>query len=105
MMHKMHDGIGNDNWICAAGLCFDPFGRGAMEATMTIDQGAGNFWERSAHSLGLPKKVRLRGSATPSAPVYEFEVIAGNASYREGERFYLTPAQAERAYFSARRNV
>jgi hypothetical protein len=35
--------------------------------------------------------------------MYEFEVIAENAAYKRGERFYLTPAQAKRAYFSGRR--
>lgn len=33
--------------------------------------------------------------------MYEFEVVSGNAAYREGERFYLTPAQAQRAYPAA----
>ena len=28
----------------------------------------------------------------------EFEVVVGNASYREGEHFYLTAEQARRAY-------
>jgi hypothetical protein len=35
--------------------------------------------------------------------MYEFEVIAENAAYRKGERFYLTPSQAKRAYFADRR--
>jgi hypothetical protein len=34
----------------------------------------------------------------PSNGMYEFEVVTGNAAYREGERFYLTAAQAERVY-------
>jgi hypothetical protein len=59
----------------------------------------------------LPKKVRLVGEAPetggaddPSNDLYEFEVVMGNASYKEGERFYLTPAQAQRAYFSTLHN-
>jgi hypothetical protein len=55
-------------------------------------------WERKADSIGLPKHVRFLGAGR----LYEFEVVAGNASYREGERFYLTPAQARRAYFPDR---
>ncbi len=81
---------------------------------MRIDKGAGNrapeFFERSANSVGLPKMVCFLGresshqsARSPSFGVYEFEVVTGNASYREGERFYLTPAQAERAYFAGRR--
>lgn len=54
----------------------------------------------------LPKNVLLLGEAAPltgDAPeplagLYEFEVVTGNAAYREGERFYLTQAQAKRAY-------
>jgi len=30
--------------------------------------------------------------------MYEFEVVTGNASYREGERFYLTHGEAQRVY-------
>lgn len=57
-----------------------------------------------AFSLRLPRSVRLIGaSIEPSGPrslpgLYEFEVVSGNACYREGERFYLTPAQALRVY-------
>ncbi len=79
---------------------------------MTIDKNDGNcapeFFERSANSVGLPKMVCFLGQETshsPSFGVFEFEVVTGNASYREGERFFLTPAQAERAYFSGRRTV
>jgi hypothetical protein len=39
----------------------------------------------------------------PATEMYEFEVIAENAAYRKGERFYLTPSQAKRAYFADRR--
>ena len=56
----------------------------------------------------LPKKVRLLGEVPgkadcllePSAGLFEFEVVTGNAAYKEGEHFYLTPAQARRAYLS-----
>lgn len=79
---------------------------------MTIDKSAGNcapeFFERSANSVGLPKMVCFLGpqsSPSPSFGAYEFEVVTGNASYREGERFFLTPAQAERVYFSGRRTA
>ena len=59
----------------------------------------------------LPRSVLLRGAPStrdtaaprPPADMYEFEVIAENAAYRKGERFYLTPSQAKRAYFSDRR--
>jgi hypothetical protein len=59
----------------------------------------------------LPRSVLLRGAPSargdstrrPASDLYEFEVIAENAAYRKGERFYLTPSQAERAYFSDRR--
>ncbi len=55
----------------------------------------------------LPQNVRFLGEVpteidyAPQPPhgMYEFEVVTGNAAYREGERFYLTPAQAQRAYF------
>jgi hypothetical protein len=83
------------------------------EPAMRIDKdgesGASEVLRRSAHSHPLPKQVRLRagdalagGANSPGAGVYEFEVVTGNAAYREGERFYLTPAQAARAYFSDR---
>lgn len=78
---------------------------------MLIELGVANFGEPGAleHAafLGqLPKNVRLVGGPDISlAPqdqekLYEFEVLTGNACYREGERFYLTPAQARRAYLS-----
>ncbi len=56
----------------------------------------------------LPSKVRCLGkiatpSDQPSKGMYEFVVVKGNAAYREGERFYLTPAQAQRAYSMALR--
>ncbi len=45
----------------------------------------------------LPKNVRRIGVAR-TASLVEFEVVVGNASYREGEHFYLTAEQARRAY-------
>jgi hypothetical protein len=45
----------------------------------------------------LPKNVRRVGAAFQPNLV-EFEVVVGNASYREGEHFYLTAEQARRAY-------
>ncbi len=69
------------------------------------------IWKRNAHMTGLPKCVRplgcvgvLDGSAMRLAgEMVEFEVVTGNAAYREGERFYLTPAQAKVAYSFERR--
>ncbi len=85
---------------------------------MRIDrdgESAAGVFRRSVHSPRLPKQVRLRareplsgGPGSEPAPwtgVYEFEVVTGNAAYREGERFYLTPAQAARAYFSGRGGI
>jgi len=59
----------------------------------------------------LPKSVCLRNTPAaqnnitrrPAIGMYEFEVVTENAAYKKGERFYLTPAQAESAYFSGRR--
>lgn len=69
--------------------------------------------ERSAAATGLPKYACFLGrrprtaptdfSAPPGCDFYEFEVVRANAAYHQGERFYLTPTQAERAYFSGRR--
>jgi hypothetical protein len=84
------------------------------EVAMPIDKDGGcaaaAVLRRSALAPGLPKQVCLRGcgalsgGSIPSRDrVYEFEVVTGNAAWREGERFYLTPAQAERAYFSTGR--
>jgi hypothetical protein len=79
------------------------------EAALTIAKGRRgkilNFAEQGDHFRRLPKHVRLlggtaRGAARTPSDMYEFEVVTGNAAYAEGERFYLTPAQAERAYFS-----
>jgi len=75
---------------------------------MMFDRGAGalEFSERGAPLCRLPKSVRMLGKqpAEPGrapergAAMYEFEVVTGNAAYRAGERFYLTAAQARRAY-------
>lgn len=54
--------------------------------------------ERGQSGL-LPPSVRLL--AAPSGALCEFEVVSGNAAYREGERFYLTPERASRAYPTA----
>lgn len=71
--------------------------RKAMEslATFEKDDGAG-------FAL-LPRCVRLLARPQEAgAPIFcEFEVVSGNAAYREGERFYLTRAKARRAYPSA----
>jgi len=50
----------------------------------------------------LPRCVRLLASQEACVRTFcEFEVVSGNAAYREGERFYLTRAKARRAYPSA----
>ena len=66
--------------------------------------------ELDTFSSRLPRSVRFLGASSQQtsaaarpqagfqAGFYEFEVVSGNAAYREGERFYLTPAQARRAY-------
>jgi hypothetical protein len=48
----------------------------------------------------LPRSVRLLGAPSGDG-LCEFEVVRGNAAYREGERFYLTAAKAQRAYPAA----
>lgn len=80
---------------------------------MGFDEGARNlvreFGGQDASLSRLPQSVRLLGAvptetdcmSQPSTGLYEFEVVRGNASYREGERFYLTPAQAQRVYLLA----
>lgn len=61
--------------------------------------------ELGACLRSLPRSVRLLGPSNDpgrsQSSMYEFEVVAGNAAYREGERFYLTAAQAQRAYPAA----
>jgi hypothetical protein len=85
----------------------------SMGLTMAIAGGAGTwgreFREQGASLSRLPKNVRFLGEVptkTGCEPqsttlMYEFEVLTGNAAYREGERFYLTPAQAQRVYLLA----
>jgi hypothetical protein len=81
------------------------------ERMMQIELAIADFKQLGGLLSRLPKHVRLvKGAsgqgADPPDPndLYEFEVVTGNASYMEGERFYLTPAQAQRAYFSSRHN-
>jgi hypothetical protein len=81
------------------------------EAAMNGANGVLELSEHCVNSNHLPRSVLLRGAPSArdtgaprlAADMYEFEVIAENAAYRKGERFYLTPSQAERAYFSDRR--
>jgi hypothetical protein len=87
-----------------------------MGATMGLDEGARKwvleFREQDASLSRLPKNVRFLGEVLAEADsmsqsstgMYEFEVVRGNAAYREGEHFYLTPAQAQRVYFSCGAN-
>jgi hypothetical protein len=56
--------------------------------------------ERGGLAL-LPKSVRLLGDARGVGGLYEFIVVDGNAAYSRGEHFFLTAAQARRAYFPA----
>jgi hypothetical protein len=49
----------------------------------------------------LPRCVRLLAAPAEARAFCEFEVVSGNAAYREGERFYLTQAKARRAYPAA----
>jgi hypothetical protein len=51
----------------------------------------------------LPRSVRFVGAngGASVGGLCEFEVVSGNAAYREGERFYLTPAKAQKAYPTA----
>jgi hypothetical protein len=50
----------------------------------------------------LPKSVRLLAASGAGAEALcEFEVVSGNAAFREGERFYLTPSRALKAYPAA----
>jgi hypothetical protein len=80
----------------------------SMRITMGLDGGARTreFREQGASLSRLPKNVRFLGKwpaetdcpPEKSAGMYEFEVVTGNASYREGERFYLTHGEAQRVY-------
>ena len=108
-MHKMHHIIEYENWILQAGGIYMHETDLGTVAMMDMDQGASNwvrdFREQGAPTCHLPKSVRFLGEVPaaetrqdPCAAMYEFEVVTGNAAYREGERFYLTPAQAQRVY-------
>ena len=77
---------------------------------MDMDQGAsklGSGLQRArrvhkpvAEERSFSRRSADRNRQDPTVPgMYEFEVVTGNAAYREGERFYLTPAQAQRVYF------
>ena len=83
---------------------------------MGINGGAGawEIKEDGASLRRLPKSVRFLGEWRPeadrsaelsagefSAGMYEFEVVKGNAAYRAGERFFLTPGEAHRVYRAA----
>jgi hypothetical protein len=77
-----------------ASLC--PIAQSMAMEPMTIfekDDGAG-------FAL-LPRSVRLLAPPAEARAFCEFEVVTGNAAYREGERFYLTRAKAQRAYPAA----
>lgn len=59
--------------------------------------------EGADHCAGLgllPRSVRLLGAGETG--LCEFEVVNGNAAYREGERFYLSAAKAQKAYPATR---
>jgi hypothetical protein len=81
------------------------------ESVMNSANGVLELSENCVNSNHLPRSVLLRGAPSarddkarrPATDMYEFEVIAENAAYRKGERFYLTPSQAKRAYFADRR--
>src|SRR5450631_4747833 len=107
MMHKMHHIIGNENWILQVGGIYMHETNLSTVATMGMEQGAVREFKEQGVSLShLPKSVRFLGEVPAktdcipqhSAGMYQFEVVTGNAAYREGERFYLTPVQAQRVY-------
>jgi hypothetical protein len=77
------------------------------ERIMQFELAIADFRQPGPFLSRLPKHVRLVNGAWGDGPIgpnsndlYEFEVVTGNASYMEGERFYLTPGQAKIAYFS-----
>ena len=64
-------------------------------------------WATSAHDATfrlLPRFVRFVGPMSsleaPASPedLCEFEVLTGNAAYKQGEHFYLRRSKALRAY-------
>jgi len=95
----MHHVIANDNWI-------DPQDRAI---SITVTQGIRTVMEPltifekddGAGFALLPRSVRLLAAPAEACAFCEFEVVSGNAAYREGERFYLTQAKARRAYPAA----
>jgi hypothetical protein len=100
MMHKMHDGIESDNlfFLDVGGLMRklrQP--RRNMTQQQTARLSVPNPPAQGGVLGRLPKNVRRVGAALQPNLV-EFEVVVGNASYREGEHFYLTAEQARRAY-------
>jgi hypothetical protein len=100
MMHKMHDGIDSDNlfFLRFRGLIAKPQTATAMIQQKNSLLPVSNF----GVSGRLPRLARRVGPPGPSGLV-EFVVIVGNASYREGEHFFLTAEQARRAYAHPRR--
>jgi hypothetical protein len=102
MMHKMHDGIESDNlfFLSVGGLIgkiSEP--RRKMTQQQTARLSVPNPSAQGSVLGRLPKNVRRVGAALqPNFPLLEFEVVVGNASYCEGEHFYLTAEQARRAY-------
>jgi hypothetical protein len=98
MMQKMHHGIGKDNWT-------EPHSRDISEGEdMEAAMDAREILLKADGARGdlglLPRSVRVLAGATEALGdgLVEFEVVSGNAAYREGERFFLTPAKARRAY-------
>lgn len=65
---------------------------GDGDTIMSLDEGALDAARRL-----LPKSARLVARKAV-AGLWEFEVVTGNAAYKTGEHFYLTQAQADRAY-------
>jgi len=60
-----------------------------------------DFTPRGSFLGRLPKNVRRVGTTfhpNLQETLLEFVVVVGNASWREGEHFYLTAEQARRAY-------
>ena len=93
-MHKMHDGIESDNlYFCRLrGLI------AKLQAATAMIQHKNTLPVSNFGLSGrLPKQARRVGPAGP-ANLIEFVVLVGNASYREGEHFFLTAEQARRAY-------
>ncbi len=73
---------------------------GKMSQGQTSNLSVPDAGARNGFFGRLPKNARRTG-ATHFANLVEFVVVTGNASYREGEHFYLTAEQARRAYSGA----